>query len=416
MIIFFIFSIVFLLIISWAKKITLFSPYGFFIFFSVLYNLIPYLTSRGCIDPVGKLNYYQNLIDKQLMVVAFSNIIFGIIYFIKYKQVRYIFTKSRVAKLKDLKIFYFIFYFIFFLIACYLCYKYGWNQHSHYYSDAYSKQYSITAYVKYSFVAAYLFYIYIYGLDKFSIIILILQIILMLVDGARTTFFSVFAITINIFVLKGIKIKKSKKFIASIIFIIGIFCIILTRAIIMEDSISNNGLRSIFIEGDGGSYMSLQTLYVYDNNFISEYTWGRTYIIDPLIYVFTKGVTRDNLLFYNKWINDASMYLDESFAPRGGFYYMAEGISFFPIFGPMIITGFFAFVTSSIENNKNKHRILYIVYLSTIGVLFSKQIFSNLFTIFIAILLSFLVIWFMYSSIYTILHTKYETKINFIKE
>jgi hypothetical protein len=231
---------------------------------------------------------------------------------------------------------------------------------------------------------------------------MVLQILVMMVDGARTTFFSILAITINIYALKQHKIKLSRKFVAYGTFIIGILLVIFARAIIMKGD--NNGINSIIIEGEAGSYMVLQSIYGYTNKLISNYTWGLSYIVDPLIYIFTKGDIRENLLFFNQWSNSLAFYLSDNFAPMGGFYYIAEGLAFLPIIGPLISTAMFAFITIYIENNKNKHRIIYIVYIATIGVLFSKQLFSNLFTIFITVLIFFLILLLLFKILRAVLY------------
>ena len=401
MIVFFAFSIVFLLIISWIKKITLFSPYGFFIFFSLLYNVIPYLAGKGIINPIFELDYTLFYINKQLQIVSMSNVIFGIVYLIKYKYVRYEFLKPRI-KFNAVKNVYLFFYICLFLILLILCKKYGWNQYSHNYSTEYSTMYSITSYLKYLFVSMYLFYMYKYGLDKKSVLLLILQILLMLVDGARTTFFMVFSGTIIFYLIQNRKIKMPKKITVLLIFVLGIIFIVVARTIIMNGE--NKGLTSIYVEGQAGSYMALQGILGYTNGYIGNYTYGTNYLIDPFIYFFTKGDLRNSLLYYSKWINELAPYLRDSFAPMGGFYYIAEGISTFPLVGTEIVTGIFAYITCHISNNKNKHKRLYIIYTSTIGVLFSKQIFSNLFTMFLTIYICFLFVEFMYKLLYSFLY------------
>ncbi|MGH4049869.1 MAG: O-antigen polymerase [Clostridium sp.] len=257
---------------------------------------------------------------------------------------------------------------------------------SHNYIEENSTAYSLTAYLKYAFISMYLFYIYKYGFNKMLMFLLVLQIILMFFDGARTTFFCIAISTICIYNLE----YKPRKLKVLLILGLSLFVIISARAVIMKSTFIGNFVDSINIEAQVGSYMVRQTIYIQSVN--ESYTFGKTYILDPIMYfldpitkvLFNKPLRGD--LYFDRWINNNSIFLLERYAPMGGFYYISEAIITLPYIGAMIITLMYAIFSVYMENNKNKFRSQYILFLA-LAPLFIKYKFSNFFTMSLVIII-----------------------------
>ena len=323
-----------------------------------------------------------DLVNIQLFVVAMSNFAFGTVYFLFYKNVLY--KDVSVVKQSDKKSFLF-FCVIVFAVTLQLTSHFGWN------SIALAGDivgggiwYTITAYMKNMFVSCYLYYLYKFGMNKGAIFLMLLHTIIVIVDGARTTYLPLVVLTLAILYSKSINDKKNKYKIYAYVFA-AILLLLVTRALIMSANMSlfYNMIMSLAIEACAGSYMSLQTIYSVINNYSSSFTFGTTYLVDPFAWFIPQGNLRNVLLTYNAWIEKISPSLNETFAPMGGFYYIAEAMAFIPYIGPVIVTAFFAFMSIYVEINKNKYRLLYLSFFSTIGVLFSKAVFGNIMKLFI---------------------------------
>lgn len=380
MVVLFILSIVFLLFVAKIKKIDLFSIYGAYVLFTMLYNLIPYNNIVNNHTAYFSLDNDVSLINKQILLVTLSNIVFGSSFFIFYKNAQYNFENFSNNSKSKIKPIYMFIYIIVFVITLNLSIKFGWHQFTHYFNEDNSTMYSITAYAKYFFISMYFFYIYKYGFDKGLVLILSLQIILMFFDGARTTFFSV---SISTLCLYNLKFKPNKVKLSVILFVF-LFLIIATRAIVMSGTFISNIFSSVNIEGQDGSYMLRQTLYA--TNITGQFTFGKDYIIDPFTYfidpisrfLFNKPLRVNS--FFNNWVNSISYSLPERYSPMGGFYYVAETIMSFSSFGPMIVTFIYSLVCIYFENNKNRLKSKYIIYLA-LSPLFIKTTFQNFFTL-----------------------------------
>ena len=377
----FLISITFLLLISYFKKINLISMYGFFVLFSILYNLGPTLNALYGFN-FFSLSSELELVNIQLLVVAMSNFAFGTIYFLFYQNVLY--KDISVVKSPDKKSFLF-FCIIVFAVTLQLVSHFGW--HSATLAGEIVEGgiwYTITSYMKNLFVACYLYYLYKFGMNKGAIFLMVLHTIIMIIDGARTTYLPLVVLTLVILNSKTINDKKNQHKIYAYI-VAAILLLLVTRALIMsaDATLLYNMLMSLVIEACSGSYMSLQTIYAVVNNYSSSFTFGTTYLVDPFVWFIPQGTLRNDLLTYNAWIEKLSPFLNENFAPMGGFYYIAEAMAFLPYVGPVIITILFAFMSIFVEINKNKYRLLYLSYFATIGVLFSKMVFGNLMKLFI---------------------------------
>ena len=378
MIIFFLLSILFLLWVGKVKKINIFSIYGAFGFFSLLYNIVPFWNLYFGIE-FYSLSFRADLLNIQFLLVSISNIFFGTIFLFFYKEVKFNLLDRREYK-KSYK----VFYVLLFLITLLMAFNYGW----HVSKGVGSGLFIVTAYLKLIFVSSYLYYIYKYGIDRWLFFMLLLQAILAFIDGARTTFLPIVFLTLFLFSSTSTKVNFSQSKIITYFTAILLF-LSLSRALVMnpDELLWTNMLMSLLIEACIGSYMSLQSIYSVGYHQDLLVTFGGSYILDPFIWMIPQGDVRDSLLIFNAWINDISPFLNESFAPMGGFYYIAEALSAFSFIGPPIVTILFAFITIWFEKNKNNYKLLYLSYFSTIGFLFSKNIFANSFKLFIYILL-----------------------------
>ncbi|MBV4423553.1 hypothetical protein [Clostridium tyrobutyricum] len=152
----------------------------------------------------------------------------------------------------------------------------------------------------------------------------------------------------------------------------------------MKDDLKTNAISSVNIEGQVGSYMLRQTIY--GVNLSNELTYGRDYVIDPIMYFMHPisqkffNISLRDKMYFSKWINDISNYLPEKYSPMGGFYYIAESIAAFYYFGPALVTFIYALICVYFENRRNKLGIKYILYLA-LATIFIKTTFQNFFTL-----------------------------------
>jgi len=381
MLLLFLISVSFLLVISFIKKINLVSIYGFFVLFSILYNLVPALNALYGVT-LFSLSSDLELINIQLLVVSMSNFAFGIMYYKFYKNVLY---KDIVDDKPAGKKSFLILCVVIFAVTLPLVSNYGWHKFTN--SGEILEGgawFTIASYMKYLFVSCYLYYLYKFGMNKGAVFLMVLHTIVMIIDGARTTYLPLFVLTLIILHSKSIKNKKSQKSIYVYI-VVCVVLLLVTRALIMsaDETLLFNMLMSLTIEACAGSYMSLQTIHAVINEYNLSFTFGTTYLIDTFAWFIPQGDLRDGLLTYNAWIEKLSPVLNEKFAPMGGFYYIAEAMAFIPYVGPVIITLLFALVSIWIELNKNRYRLLYLSYFATFGLLFSKAIFGNIMKLFV---------------------------------
>jgi hypothetical protein len=254
---------------------------------------------------------------------------------------------------------------------------------------------SIVFYVKLLFLSLSLFYLANYGLKGFSIVF-ITQILIMIEDGGRTTFFPMFILVISLILMKY-KLTVPKKIYNKMalnlffIFLLLTISVLFSRALIMTnvDNIYIAMLSSLFIEGVMGSYPSLQTLDAIVNHGYNSYTYGLSYILDPFLWIYPSATIRDEYAIFEQFKSNIEPILSEKFAPMGGFYFISEANAMFPVLGPILITSVFAFVNIVIERKKRRNKELYFVYFSTVGLLFTKAIFGNIIKLFIVSLLCY---------------------------
>lgn len=381
MIYWYLLSVIFLLICARIKHVELLSAYGAFVGFGLLYNLAPYFINKTQLY-LYDLHADSSIIEMQLLLVSVSNLCFAVPYLIFYRQIPY--EERCVSGCYSARRNYLIFSFPVFLLACYLSAHYGWHEYTHMESqESAGPLFTITAYVKYWFVGTYLYYLYKFGLDKGAWILLAEHAILVVIDGSRIIFMPVMLLTLYILGAKR-KRKGLKTLRVYVYLFLGLALSILVRALIMgESSLAERMGMSVMIEGGMGAYPSLQVIFAVMHHKVSHFTFGSSYVLDPLIWLFPQGALRDNLSTFHAWVGTIAPALSEDFAPMGGFYYIAESIAAFSYVGPMVITFLFSLSSAVIDTRKNTNRLLFLLYFPTIGILFAKTIFANVFKLFL---------------------------------
>lgn len=377
-------SLLFLLWVSRRRAIEVLSLYWVFAAFQCLYNLIPWVTSQLNL-PVMPLLSDRAVIDTQLTLSAVSNLCFGCVFLAFYRNIPLTTYRSpsfprqhRNFVLLALPVF---------LLTCVLCAKYGWNQFA---TGAEigdpGGMFSVTAYLKHVFIAFYLYYLYRFGIDRWGWILFAENGIVMFIDGSRTTFLPVAVVTCLVYAAQLTRTQRRKVYALALL---GVFASIATRSIILskESTLFENLIAPVVVEGTMGAYPSLQTIYAVQHHANSGYTYGASYVIDPLVELLPKGDLRDNNQFLTNWEHQIDMGIPDKFAPMGGFYYQAEAIAAFSYLGPPLITSLFAATLVWMERIKNRHLLIYLVWAGTIGVLFVKTNFANGLKIFLTQLL-----------------------------
>jgi len=253
--------------------------------------------------------------------------------------------------------------------------------------EALGGMFTVTAYLKFFFVAIYLYYLYRFGLDKGAWILMGQHVIVMIVDGARATFLPVFLVTLFILLDRPANKKRMKTiYLAALT---GFVVSIGTRALIIHDSsLVQSMIIPVTVEGTMGDYSSLQSIQGVENLPHPQYTFGASYVLDPFVWLIPQSIGRQGLSSFTRWTNELGPVLNESFAPMGGFYYLSEAIAAYSYAGPVIVTTVFAFVLIWVDRNKNNHRMFYLAWMPTLGLMFIKVIFGNGFKLFLIELLS----------------------------
>jgi hypothetical protein len=383
----FLISTMFLFLVAVIRKIPLLSPYGIFVAFQILYNLAPWVTaSQGISTPLFTLLGDMHLANVQLYLSASANLCFGLCFLLFYKRVR---LQRPSDNNHSAKVIVFWTIFPLFLITLVLVHFYGWNKITFLTMGADETvaggMFTVTSYMKYAFISSYLYYLYRYGFDKFAGMLLAEQTLVMLVDGARTTFLPIALLTL--FVVGDAAQKQTRNVRLYIVAAISIFLSLLTRALILggNSTFAEKVFAPVMIEGTMGDYSALQSLdsIMKGGKAYLHFTYGFSYIIDPILWFLPTGDLRNNLSFFQHWVDGITPYLQETYSPMGGFYYAAEATAAFSYAGPAIVTLCFGLWLVWMERNKNRFRMLYIASLPTLGLLFVKAIFGNLVKIFI---------------------------------
>lgn len=377
-------SLLFLLWVSRRRNIEAISLYWVFAAFQCLYNLVPWVTSQLDL-PAMRLLSDRTVIDTQLILSAISNVCFGYIFLAFYKNIPLVTTRppSRPGQHRN----FVLLVLPLFFLTCILCGKYGWNQFG---TGAEmgtpGGMFTVTAYVKHVFIAIFLYYLYRFGIDRWGWVLFVENGIVMFIDGARTTFLPVAVVTCLLYAAQLSRAQRKKVYVLALV---GAFASIGARSIVLSKQATflENLIAPVAVEGSMGAYSSLQAIYAIQHHANSGYTYGASYVVDPLVELLPKGDLRDKGQFLTKWEQKIDMGIPDQFAPMGGFYYQAEAIAAFWYLGPPLIASLFAASLVWMERIKNRYLLIYLVWAATIGVLFVKTDFADDFKAFLTHLL-----------------------------
>ena len=359
------------------------SPYGIFLAFNTLYNVFPWLANKFDLNDIFPLFAETSVLNTQLLLASSANLCFGLVFLFRFHRVVLIAPPGTLTSLRRRN--FVLLTFPLFLATCLLSAKYGWHAYTFAISEdaeSLGGLFTLTAYVKYCFVAVYIYYLYRFDFDRWASVLLAEELIVMVVDGGRTTVFPITFLTLMIvydrFAAKSVRRK------VYIGLALAICASVLVRSFVIHDeSFALRVIAPVSVEGMMGAYPSLQSIYAISHGQHPAYTYGSSYCVDPFFWLLPQGHMRDQLSFLQGWVRSILPAVpDTQFAPMGGFYFLAEAVAAFSYFGPALVTACFAFALVSIENRKNKHRLFYLVWTSTIGILFVKTIFGNAFKLF----------------------------------
>lgn len=375
----FIASIFFLVYVGHRRRIGLISMYGIFVMFHLLYNIIPFLL----LNNFAGFSLYSDpdVVYVQLWMSSISSLCFGIVFLFFFRQVP--FARAPILP-ESMRRHYFLLAVPVFVLAWALASVYGWHElTSTEQAASGGAMFTITAYVKYWCIGIYLYYLYRFGLDKWAWALMGMHVVLMLIDNSRLTFLPILLFTL-IILSSSFKKGSSKRKVYALAFL-GIALSIFVRAVLSSnrDDRVTQAIAPVVVEGGLGDYATLQSIYIMKHGAQSSFLYGSTYILDPLAWLVPQGSVRDSFSQLQNYTKTNSNLLAENYAPWGGYYYLAEAVLNFGYLGPVIATTAFAFMLVIVDRNKNRMRMLYVAFVPTLGILFVKSIFGNVFKLFL---------------------------------
>jgi hypothetical protein len=379
---FFITSMLFLLLVARRKRIRLMSPFGLFALFQALYNIVPWALGATEIKTHSLLSD-PSLISSQLLLAASANVAFGSAYLFWYRNVPFprppadSTGKPRrfVILLAPLLV-----------LTLILANFYGWNSQGAVVNAGGTAGglYGIASYMKEFMIAAYLYHLYRFGLNRWAWVLFAANMAIMIVDGARTTGFPIIVLTLMIW---SSQIEPPKRRRIYWVSLLGVVLLVGTRSLIVGgESLTEKALIPVTVEGLMGSYSSLQSIYVLQHNDGKgpAYTYGGSYLIDPVLWLFPQGGgPRATPSLFDNWVKHVSGDLPDDFAPMGGFYFISEAVASFGYIGPFVVAGCYALLLILMERNKRHWYGTYLAFTVTIGLLFVKTIFGNVVKLFV---------------------------------
>lgn len=352
-------SIALVLICLWAKRIPLISPYGMFVGFQCLYNVVPYFAG-------GIYSLDPDAIQVQLVLAAVSNVAFSVAVLWFYRHREFVFDETTTQRSA---VRYYLCCVPLFLVALILCRFWGWHTFvSAGSSEGGSLMTSITAHVKHLTVVAYLYSLYRFGLSRVTAMGFVAVLLLMFVDGGRTNFFSAIVLTLMLWQAKS-RIPQWKV-LGAFVFLVAAMQVV--RSAVVGGSTLLSLVGPLVTEGCMADYSTLQSIAVV-----------QTMPHPPYLYLWGS---------LDSWIHDARLYMPGEFAPLGGIYYISEAMARLGYAGPPLFSFLFGWLLCRAERWKVNRQILYLAFMNTIGLLFVKSNFEAEIKGFIAELLCFALI------------------------
>jgi len=391
-------SFVFLAFVFLAKRIPLASNFTIYSFFALLYSLFPALVFADAVP------YYwttwTTLSDSELVVAthlgitAACNMAFGSVFLFGLRRYA---TPS--APLFDRPhcssgcVLVFVVYIVFCVAMTYLgsVFTYG--------TGAVKNElvHSLMSNGKVLLSALYILFIVRFGFSWLTVVMLGGYVVLMLVEHSRWYFITVLVTTLVYLQNRG-KVSNFKV----ILSVLGAAALLSYVALIrVEDQMGANLdisiqswddvlvllealLAPFYGEGVFGSYMALQTYDLFWSGQPAFYTFFLDYIVDPLVYLIPRilyvavDVYKDDVGIFSYFISSNQPYLDEQYAPLGGFQYLAQAMSAVPFVGPVLITLAFAGAAVWFENRRRRSPLLelhYYLFTAGFGFVFLKTMF-----------------------------------------
>ena len=371
-----------LLYVFWRKQIHIASNYSMFVFFSFLYSVFPILTAAGIEPDVWfahwTLNESELIVSTHVAIVAVCNFIWAYTFYTRLRPVR-----SEEAQIEPEKAgAYAILVFLLYMAMCIALIIIG--QKYSYTSDARTEMgSSFMSKAKVILASIYILYMARYGTGRRLTIMFFGFVVLLLVEHSRWYFVSVLFATGFYLQNRGRMTNKQIAIIA-LVFLLILSYVGLYRCDVQLTQLDLL-LNPFYIEGDYGSYMVLQTYDLILSGHMSYCTMFADYLVDPAIYLLprtifvSEDVDKDAVGIFPHWVATHQRYLNEKYAPLGGFYYTAQASSALPFGGPLIITWLYAMLTISIENKRNRSswwNLTYYLYSAGFAFVFIKTRFD----------------------------------------
>jgi hypothetical protein len=246
--------------------------------------------------------------------------------------------------------------------------NYGWHAVSR--DGVEGIETSLFAYGKYFFVCMGLMALWCEPLTKkWVIFILLTQIVLMLFDGGRATFFGLVVAYAWILSINGVNLRASQ---AGYLILFAAL-LLASRALVLGEGLVEGMVSSLVAEGIFAGYTGLQMGdYVLGGG---GYLYGLSYLLDPIIYLLPNGTRGDYLLFITLSVNN---YVGkENFGPMGGFFWIAEAIANFGFFGGAIVGSVYGYFLSKLANYRAGKGYYKIFIVAAFGSLLSKYYVAN---------------------------------------
>jgi hypothetical protein len=365
-------------------KILLFSNTTVFLFFSLLYSLIPLLVSYGYYPKTVwtlSLSDKSDLVQLHILIVGLSNLAFIAGMLVCSKLIkpskRLIKDKFRVYSFDKLLV---LVYFVISVIIAYYGNKYKWLSEGR--SELIN---SFIGQGKVFLSGIYIYFIAVYGIRRLTLAMFASMLIITIIEVSRTT---LIAMTIGtlVFAYDQYKISPYKLISIAIAFFSLFVYVALYRINFIVGKVAFfDLLYPVYIEGMYGSYMCLQ---VFDavNKGIDNFTFFVNYLIDPIVFLIPRVVfdllneNKDNFTIFGQWIDNANKVLAEPFAPYGSFFYTAEASASLPYIGPILIAFIYSLFLHSIEQFRNSSyigRLNYLVVTIGFSMVFIKHTFAG---------------------------------------
>lgn len=345
------------------------SSYYLFISFSLLYCAYMYIGSN---IETGGLSLLE---DKELVNYVILNALTGLLFFVIFYKQSSTYKRKLVNRLVENKTNYTLspplflpVYLALLFVLVFFSKSYGWHAVSR--EGVEGAEASLFAYGKYFYVCMALAALWCNPLSKkWIMFILLTQVALMFFDGGRTTFFGLIVAYAWILSKNGINLKLYQ------VGYLILFALLLlaSRALVLGEGLIDGMVSSLVAEGIFAGYTGLQMAdYVRRGG---DFLYGITYLFDPIIYLLPKG-TRENYLFF--FTSSVANYSgQESFGPLGGFFWIAEAITNFGIFGGAIVGSMYGYLLAKLEFGHNGNDFYRMSIIAALGCLLAKYYLAN---------------------------------------